>query len=193
MQFESVLTFAHRLIRERVHPGDIAIDATVGTGRDTLLLARQVGERGSVYGFDIQPQALAAARERLMSEGIPDGNIRLFPYNHASMLEVLPGETRGQIAAVAFNLGYLPGGDRERITTPEFTIQALEASIRLLRNGGVITVVAYTGHPGGQEEADAVCEWAGRLPQERYQALQYRFTNQRNHPPFLLAIEKISG
>jgi len=31
---------------------------------------------------------------------------------------------------------------------------------------------------------------AAALPQEQYQVLHYRFTNQRNYPPQLLAIEK---
>lgn len=61
MGFLSVLSFAHKLIAERLPPGGRAIDATVGTGADTLFLAKAAGPRGGVYGFDIQPQALALA------------------------------------------------------------------------------------------------------------------------------------
>lgn len=59
MGFLSVLSFAHKLTAERLSTGGLAIDATVGTGADTLFLAKAAGPRGGVYGFDIQPQALA--------------------------------------------------------------------------------------------------------------------------------------
>ncbi|WP_328133307.1 class I SAM-dependent methyltransferase [Paenibacillus validus] len=48
----------------------------------------------------------------------------------------------------------------------------------------------YTGHPGGPEEAEAVEAWAAALPQADYQVLTYRFLNQRNRPPYVIAIEK---
>lgn len=65
MGFMSVLSFAHKLISERLTLGDRAIDATVGTGADTLFLAKTTGARGEVYGFDIQAAALKLAEERL--------------------------------------------------------------------------------------------------------------------------------
>jgi hypothetical protein len=59
-----------------------------------------------------------------------------------------------------------------------------------LRCGGEITIVAYTGHEGAQEEADAVEYWASLLPQKQFSVLSYRFLNQLNNPPFLLVVEK---
>lgn len=51
---------------------------------------------------------------------------------------------------VAFNLGYLPGGDKRIITSSASTLLALEAAKDLLLPGGLISVVAYVGHPGGR-------------------------------------------
>jgi hypothetical protein len=51
---------------------------------------------------------------------------------------------------VAFNLGYLPGGDKEIITRSETTLLALEAAKRILIQGGLISIVVYVGHPGGR-------------------------------------------
>lgn len=51
---------------------------------------------------------------------------------------------------VAFNLGYLPGGDKEIITRSETTLLALEAAKRILIPGGLISIVVYVGHPGGR-------------------------------------------
>jgi hypothetical protein len=50
---------------------------------------------------------------------------------------------------VAFNLGYLPGGDKTIITKPETTLIALEAAKGILMAGGLISLVVYVGHPGG--------------------------------------------
>jgi len=60
-----------------------------------------------------------------------------------------------------------------------------------LQKGGIITIVAYTGHIGAQEEADAVLEWAAALAQSQFHVLHYHFINQKNHPPFLIIVEKI--
>ena len=40
-----------------IKPGDTVVDATCGTGQDTVALARAVGDGGSVYAFDIQKNA----------------------------------------------------------------------------------------------------------------------------------------
>lgn len=50
---------------------------------------------------------------------------------------------------MAFNLGYLPGGDKQLKTGAETTLRALKAASNVLQAGGLISVVAYTGHPGG--------------------------------------------
>ena len=50
---------------------------------------------------------------------------------------------------VAFNLGYLPGGDKTITTVSETTQLALEATKKILIPGGLISLVVYVGHPGG--------------------------------------------
>lgn len=51
---------------------------------------------------------------------------------------------------VAFNLGYLPGGDKTILTSPRTTVAALHAACRVLQSGGLISVMVYIGHPGGR-------------------------------------------
>ena len=51
-------------------PGYIALDCTVGNGNDTILLAHLVGEKGKVYGFDIQSIAIEITKEKLMNDRI---------------------------------------------------------------------------------------------------------------------------
>lgn len=189
MPIESVLDFAHTLATGALQAGDVAIDATIGNGHDTVALARAVGTEGTVHGFDVQETALTHTRERLVSAGLAD-RVALHRMGHEQMADHLPSRLHDAIGAVTFNLGYLPGSDSSVTTAPETTVAALNATKRLLRPGGIATVVLYTGHEGGAAEAEAVEAWAAKQPQERLQVLSYQFVNQRNNPPRLLAVEK---
>lgn len=188
MGFLSVLSTAHKWIAERASGGDIVIDATAGGGVDTLALAELVGPKGCVYAFDIQQEALDRTRERLHAAG-GHPQVKLLLQNHEGMADAIVPEHSGQVAAIMFNLGYLPGSDQSIVTQPESTIVALDAALGLLRTGGILTCVLYPGHPGGDLEAEAVEAWASALPQQVGQAVLYR-QPQRNAAPYLIAVEK---
>jgi len=192
MGFLSVLSYAHKLVADRLQLGDAAIDATAGTGADTLFLARACGRRGRVFAFDIQAEALRLTKARLDQEsGDELAQVSLLHQSHAEMKEQLPESVHGRIGAVMFNLGYLPTeeADQSLITLPESTIAALETAVSLLRPRGIATVVLYPGHPGGDQEAKAVHAWAENLPSSIGQTILYRQI-QRPHAPYLIAIEK---
>ena len=145
---------AHDIIRRAIRAGDTAIDATTGNGHDTTFLARQVGPTGAVFAFDVQQTALDRTRERLDAEGLT--NVTLLHHDHAEMNAIIPERHHGYVAAVMFNLGYLPGGDAIVTTRGDRTVTAITAALKLLRPQGVLTVIAYVGHAGGLEEAAAV-------------------------------------
>jgi len=90
--------------------------------------------------------------------------VKLVCQDHAKMLSEVPQEHHGQITAVMFNLGYLPGGDKEWITRPEQSVPAIQAATQLLRIGGICTVMAYVGHQGGLEEFHAIRQFLRGLP-----------------------------
>jgi len=174
---------AHQIVRDRVERGDTVVDATLGGGADLVFLSGCVGADGKVVGFDVQTEAVERSRARLGEEY---HGVELHALGHERMAEFVDGE----VAAVMFNLGYLPGGDKSVITRAETTLAALEVATGLLRPGGVVTVVCYPGHAGGDDEAEAVSDWAAKLPQEQFGVVRYGFMNQRNAPPFLIAIER---
>lgn len=173
------------MIPEILGEGDVAVDATVGNGRDTVALCRLVGATGRVYGFDIQEEALERAR-MLLEETLPGAPCTLIRCCHAQMAETVSEP----LDLVLFNLGYLPGGDKAVTTLAETTLEAMVASLRLLKPGGKLAAVLYPGHEAGAREAEVVKAWAASLDQKQYAAVSMNFINQINHPPQLLLIEK---
>lgn len=156
---------AHKLATEVLSPGGTAIDATAGNGQDTAYLAKTVGERGHVLALDIQPLAIATTKARLESEGLAARcDVRVA--NHADLAKLAAAHA-GKVDCILFNLGYLPGSDHGLTTQPLTTGKALRAALDLIRPGGRIVCVAYTGHPGGEDESETVetfgtsCEEAG--------------------------------
>ena len=147
---------AHLLIRQRLRPGDRAIDATLGNGHDALFLAQLVGEHGRVWAFDPQPAAHAAAKAEFAAQGVDQGRVTFLEMGH----ETMAAHLTGSVQAIMFNLGYLPGGDASIITQPTSTDRALRDAYDNLRPGGRLICVAYTGHPGGPEESDIVLKFA---------------------------------
>lgn len=180
---------AHRIIREYLQCGDTAIDATVGNGRDTAFLAETVGATGQVYGLDIQAQALRTTRQRLQQLGL-DAWVRLFEANHAEMARHIPSPLHGGIKAVMFNLGYLPGADKTLITQTQSTLQAIAGACRLLSSPGIITVMAYPGHAGGDEESRCLAVWLERLDAAQFSVETIYSHHHQETAPRLFVIKK---
>jgi len=177
---------AHAWVRERLRLGGTAIDATAGNGHDTEFLARLVGAEGRVIAFDVQTAALESTRVRLEQAGLLD-RVSLRQESH----ERIAAESGFDV--VMFNLGYCPGTDKAVITGAESTVRALAAAAAGLRPGGLITVVCYTGHPGGAEEAKAVLAWTRGLEPGRFRAMRCEMLVQTDPAPFLVAMERVDG
>lgn len=149
---------AHEAVAGVLEEGSLALDATAGNGHDTCFLAEQVGATGHVWALDIQPAAIDATHGRLVEAGL-EKRVTLVCDSHARVREqvTLPGGRH--LDAVMFNLGYLPGSDRARVTEPESTVPALEQSMELLASGGCLSLMVYRGHEGGEAEWQAIRSW----------------------------------
>ena len=179
--------FSHRLIQEHLSPGEVAVDATCGNGHDTLFLSKLVGEKGKVIAFDIQEKAVKNTKSKLQNKGLLE-RAEVILDGHQNMEEYLQNKYSPQ--AIIFNLGYLPGSDKEIITTADNTITALNSGLKLLKKGGLIVLVIYVGHQGGLAEKEALLDYASSLNESTYNVLYYHFINQKNNPPELIAIKK---
>ncbi len=186
------LTFLQHVLAETLRPGDLAVDATVGNGHDTALLARLVGPSGLVHGFDVQAEAIASAERLLAAAGLAE-RVRLHALGHEHMAEALPEADHCRTAAVVFNLGYLPGGDETRTTRPETTLAALEGSRKILAPGGVIALACYGGHAGGAEETAAVAAWCRSLPFADWRVARYELINKPGGPIVAVIAHKLQG
>lgn len=186
----SLIKLAHQHIKNTLRSGDVAIDATVGNGHDTLFLAEQVTSKGRVYGFDIQPAAINATREKLQHNQLIEC-VMLIQVSHADMAVHIPAQHHGNIKACMFNLGYLPKGDKAIITQTSSTLLALTAACSLLAPRGLITILAYSGHAGGDEETDRVEQWAEQLD-ARFSVTRFLSAIPSPSAPRLLVVQRLS-
>ena len=191
MSNPGLLEQAHDIIRQHLHTGDTAIDATAGNGHDTLFLAQQVGTQGKVYAFDIQQQALDNCYQRLAEQGA-ERQVSLIHAGHETVMFNTPEEYHLHgIQAAMFNLGYLPGSDKTRTTQISTSLSALQAIVQMLKPGGVITIMAYRGHPGGLQESIAVVHWMQQLNQDCYQTSIIDAQHNSESSPQLLVVHAL--
>jgi len=178
---------AQEYASEVINPGDLAVDATAGNGHDTEWLAERVGATGHVVVFDILGEAIQNTEKRLRTAGLFD-RVTLKTTGHENLLDQLPPKTVGRIAAIMFNLGYLPQGNRSIRTKSQTTLRALNDGVTCLRPGGRITIVLSPGDPAGQEEENAVMEWINAIPRDRVIVAQQRAPRNPPHAPWVLVL-----
>ena len=171
----------HQVIQE----GDTVIDATLGNGHDTVMLAELVGEGGHVIGFDIQPDAVERTAARLQEAGLLN-RCELYAEGHQN----IANRVNRPVKAAVFNLGWLPGGDKNITTMWETTHTAISSVLSLLVDGGVCTVCAYPGHDEGDRERFALMDWLSTLRPQEYNVLHHRFLNAGPGAPECFVIQK---
>src|ERR1700722_6230918 len=170
--------------------GALAVDATVGNGYDALFLGHRVGPKGKVIGFDVQKAALAGAREILKFFGSIN-HVSLIHDSHTRVADYLP--TGAVIDAAMFNLGYLPRGNRQIITRPETTVQALRSVLEHLAEHGRVTLLVYRGHEGGVPEYEGVRQFLEGLPGDKWLVEELASTSDSPVAPRLFRVQKRSN
>lgn len=183
--FDNVNNIAKMYIKEVLNDGDICIDATMGNGYDTTYLAEIVGEKGKVYAFDVQDEAIKSTEKKLKKLNFEDRAILILDGH-----ENINNYVKENIKCAVFNLGYLPRCEHKIITKPDTTIEAIKQSVELLEENGIVCVSIYTGHEGGMEERNVVFDYAMKLEQKGFNVFETKFINQKNNPPSIIVIEK---
>lgn len=180
----NALTIVHNAIKNYVHEGSLAIDATAGRGFDTAFLAELVGESGKVIAFDVQREAVDSTKKLLAEKGL---KAEVVLDSHTNMDKYAETES---VDCIVFNLGYLPKGDHTIFTRFDSTRQAIEKGLDLLKHGGLMCVSIYYGGDSGYEEKDALIPWLKTLDDAKYQVLVTYFHNWKKDPPIPVFIIK---
>lgn len=188
MKSFSALDIINRVIDESVREGDICIDATAGRGHDTLHLCRLVGDSGKVAAFDIQQDAVDSTKALLEANGMAHrADVRL--QSHSEMDRLFE---ENSVSFITFNFGWLPKGDHNIFTRKETSIEAIEKGLKLLKNGGIMSLIIYYGRETGFEERDALLEFLPTLDSRQYTVVEMPFVNRPNCPPIPIIIIKDS-
>lgn len=188
MKFQRIIntiSISRDIFKSYIKEGAIVLDATVGNGNDTLDLARHVGNKGKVYGFDIQSIAMENTR-KLLSENSQFDNVILINDDHVNIDKYIDEP----LDLAIYNLGYLPKGDKNLKTNAHSTIISVSKALDLLRENGILIIISYIGHPGGLEEKEALENMLIGLNQKEFNVLKNEFINQQNFPPLLYVVEK---
>jgi SAM-dependent methyltransferase len=189
--FQSHLDLAHHHWERLIQGGDTVIDATCGNGHDTLLLSRLalyhplVESKGHVIGFDIQESAIQKTRdllrEHLQTEQLD--RVQLIHGSHDFFPENIVARS---VRLVVYNLGYLPGGNKQITTRVETTLASVKRAQELLMPGGAISLTCYPGHSEGQVEEEALLELVSSWEAREWSCCHHRWLNRRSAPSLLL-------
>lgn len=122
---------------------EVAIDATVGNGYDTLFLAQHYKK---VIGIDIQPLAIKRSKEK--TKDLDNVELFLDDFNNIQSYKYAN--------VIIFNLGFLPGSNR-KVKTQDYTSNiAVLNAYKIL--DGIMLVACYIQHEGGYEEYEKLCK-----------------------------------
>ena len=187
MNFEPITKWCHHFIQNHVLPGDICIDATAGNGHDTVFLCHLIGSQGKVYAFDVQQQAIDRTRARLQEKQV-HCFYELILDSHAHMDQYISSNT---VSCIAFNFGYLPGGDHSICTRADSSLEAMKKGLLLLKQEGLLTLCIYRGKDTGFGEQNALLHYLKNLDSKKYFVVLSQYYNRPNHPPILALIRKL--
>ena len=168
-------------IRNHLHPGDVAVDFTMGNGHDTEFLSKTVGESGHVYAFDIQERAVSSTPRPLREAGCP-GNYTLIHDSH----QYVKNYVKTPFRAGMFNLGWLPGGDKSITTLRESTMPAVKAAIELMDRDAILNIAVYPGHAEGDAEGQMLCTYLSGISRHKICATRVNILNSPTSPYFIV-------
>ncbi len=190
----------HMLMRPFVKSGDVVVDATCGNGYDTFFLSEQVGADGVVIAMDIQYVAYDKTRRLMKDSGLeieyheidrldhwrlttPGCHFILGSHARLDSLTINP-------KVIMFNLGFLPGGNRQVTTVSEQSITAIRHGLEILAADGVMSVITYPGHTEGNEEHEDIMSMLEQLPTNRFEVITILQTNRSSKTPVQHLIRK---
>lgn len=171
-----VSILAHNIIKSYVEDKNIAIDATLGNGYDCDFLSSYFKK---VYAFEIQKEAC----EKYIDK---NNNVKIINESHHKIDEFINEE----VNCICYNLGYLPGGNKDITTLAETSLKSIQIALNLLVQNGLMTIAIYRGHNEGKEEENCILKYLRTLPKNKYGVMLHECINRSNVSPLLVVVEK---
>ena len=181
-----ITAWCQNMIRSQAPAGGFYIDATMGKGNDTLLFCELAGEDGKVLAFDVQEMAIEATRKRLEEHNVAQ-RAQLILDGHENMDKYASEESAD---VICFNFGYLPGGDHTVATSAQTSIEAVQKGLKILKDGGMMSLCIYSGGDTGFEEKEALLAFLKKLPAKEYTVIVNEYYNRENNPPLPVFVFK---
>ncbi len=173
------------MVHNHIKAGDHVIDATLGAGKDTFVIAKILGGDGKITGYDIQEQALVRTEQTLAALTPKERSIITLKHaSHALIKE-------SGVALVIYNLGYLPGGDKTITTCVETTLQSIQSALIALNERGMLLITCYPGHEEGAKEEAALLHFFSNL-NKKWKVAYTRLLN-REKAPSTLTVTRSNG
>lgn len=179
---KSILNRVKLTCERFIKKGDITVDWASGNGNDTLMLSKLSKK---VFAFDIQKEAIKNTKNSLKNNGM--NNAILINDSHENIDKYL-NDYKEKISLILFNLGYLPGGNKNIMTNSKSTLIAIKKGLKYLNKKGMILVVCYP-HDEGKKESQTILEY---LEKNNISHKIYKNTNNDN-APFLIQIKNSSA
>lgn len=169
---------SHYIIDQFLENKNIAIDATLGNGYDTDFLSKKFTK---VYSFEIQEEACRNYSER------KNKNVIVINNSHHLLKRYITEES---VDCIMYNLGFLPGGNKEITTMSETSLSSIIEGLKLLNHGGLMTICLYRGHDEGKEEGNVIIPYLKELPKSKFGVMYHEFLNRSDDAPILIVIER---
>ncbi len=179
------LTIAHQYWKNLINAGRI-IDATAGNGHDSIFLLNLL-DRGKLSIFDIQKKALENTKRRI-EENLPD-KLDLCDFYHKShdcLDQLFEPES---IDLIVYNLGYLPGANKNLTTQTSSTIASIKQALKLIKPTKGISITCYPGHIEGQKELYTIYQLLEELDPKKFQVCYHTWINREKAPTLFWIIK----
>lgn len=173
----NITDLSHYIIENFVDNKGIALDGTLGNGGDCDFLSKIFDK---VYAFDIQNEVIENYRNKNIH------NVNLILDSHSNVKKHI----KEQLDVAIFNLGFLPGGNKNITTMVDSTLKAIEDTLSLIKSGSILIIVVYPGHGEGKKESDALLNYTKALPKNEFGVMIHKVINRSEYAPYMLVIEK---
>lgn len=185
--FQSHLDLAHSYWHQLIQPGDIVVDATCGNGQDSLILCNLTLQdlKGKVWALDIQAKAIEQTQNYLAQHLKKEQIARVF-YQQGCHSQFPTSIETGTVTLIIYNLGYLPGNNKDLTTLTHSTLESLKQALALLKPGGLISITCYPGHAEGLNEQIALLDFVAYLPANEWSCCHHQWLNRKKSPSLLL-------